>query len=78
MLSQLLHKSGLKARVVPHEAASRVHIGSLDISGVAMVCLCYLEIGGTPSISATCFAAFVSDFPPLGCSSVFGPLSRQS
>jgi predicted PurR-regulated permease PerM len=49
MLSQLLHKSGLKARVLQHEAASRMHLGSLDGEGVAMVCLCYLEIGGLPS-----------------------------
>jgi hypothetical protein len=49
MLSQLLHKSGLKARVLHHEAASRLHIGALDGEGVAMICLCYLEIGGTPS-----------------------------
>lgn len=49
MLSQLLHKNGLKARVLPHEAASRMRVGSLDGEGVAMVCLCYLEIGGTPS-----------------------------
>lgn len=49
MLSQLLHKNGLKARVLPHEAASRMHIGALDGEGVLMVCLCYLEIGGTPS-----------------------------
>jgi hypothetical protein len=49
MLSQLLHKSGLKARVLPHEAASRLRISALDGEGVAMVCLCYLEIGGTPS-----------------------------
>jgi predicted PurR-regulated permease PerM len=49
MLSQLLHKSGLKARVLQHEAASRMHVGALDGEGVAMVCLCYLEIGGTPS-----------------------------
>ena len=49
MLSQLLHKSGLKARVLPHEAASRLRIGSLDGEGVSMVCLCYLEVGGTPS-----------------------------
>jgi predicted PurR-regulated permease PerM len=49
MLSQLLHKNGLKARVLKHGAASRVHIGALDGEGVAMVCLCYLEIGGTPS-----------------------------
>ncbi len=49
ILSQLLHKSGLKARVLHHEAASRAGIASLDANGVAMVCLCYLEIGGTPS-----------------------------
>ena len=49
MLSQLLHKSGLKARVLQHEAASRLRIGTLDGEGVAMVCLCYLEIGGAPS-----------------------------
>ena len=49
MLSQLLHKNGLKARVLHNEAASRAHIGQLDGEGVAMVCLCYLEIGGTPS-----------------------------
>jgi predicted PurR-regulated permease PerM len=49
MLSQLLHKNGLKARVLKHDAASRVHIGTLDGEGVAMVCLTYLELGGTPS-----------------------------
>jgi predicted PurR-regulated permease PerM len=49
MLSQLLHKNGLKARVLPHAAASRGFIGSLEGEGVAMVCLCYLEISGTPS-----------------------------
>jgi predicted PurR-regulated permease PerM len=49
MLSQLLHKSGLTARVISHEAVSRMRIGMLDGQGVAMVCLCYLEIGGAPS-----------------------------
>jgi predicted PurR-regulated permease PerM len=49
MLAQLLHKSGLEARVLPHEAASRLRIASLDGEGVAMVCLSYLEIAGTPS-----------------------------
>jgi predicted PurR-regulated permease PerM len=49
MLSQLLHKNGLKARVLTHNTASRTHIGSLDGEGVAMVCLTYLELGGTPS-----------------------------
>jgi predicted PurR-regulated permease PerM len=49
MLSQLLVKNGLKARVLRHEAASRLRIASLDPEGVAMVCICYLEVGGTPS-----------------------------
>jgi predicted PurR-regulated permease PerM len=49
MLSQLLHKAGLKARVLQHEATSRRHIGTLDGEGVVMICLCYLEIAGTPS-----------------------------
>jgi hypothetical protein len=49
ILAQLLHKSGLKARVLQYEAASRMRIGRLEADEVAMVCLCYLEIGGTPS-----------------------------
>ena len=49
MLAQLLHKNGLSARVLEHDAASRRHIGVLDGDGVTMVCLCYLELGGTPS-----------------------------
>jgi hypothetical protein len=49
MLSQLLFKNGLHARVLPYEAASRLRIGSLDGTGVAMVCVCFLEVGGTPS-----------------------------
>ena len=49
MLAQLLHKHGLQARVLAHNAVSRGFIGSLDPEGVAMVCLCYLEIDGAPS-----------------------------
>jgi predicted PurR-regulated permease PerM len=49
MLAQLLHKNGLNARIVPHSAADRTSIATLDVSGVRMVCLCYLELGGTPS-----------------------------
>jgi hypothetical protein len=49
MLSQLLHKNGLEARVLQHQAASRTRIDDLNGDGVAMVCLCYLELGGTPS-----------------------------
>lgn len=49
MLAQLLARRGLQARIVSHEAASRGIIHSLDVAGVAMVCLCYLEIRGSPS-----------------------------
>ncbi len=49
MLSQLLRKNGLNARVLPHEAASRAQIASLNGEGIAMVCLVYLELGGAPS-----------------------------
>ncbi len=49
MMAQLLHKHGLKARVLAHHAVSRGFIGSLDPEGVAMICVCYLEIDGAPS-----------------------------
>ncbi|HEV7252991.1 MAG TPA: AI-2E family transporter [Mesorhizobium sp.] len=49
MLAQLLAKHGLGSRVMPYQAASREEIGRLDVSGVAMVCLSYLGIGGSPS-----------------------------
>lgn len=49
MLVQLLGKHGLQARVVSQDAASRARIASLDVSGVAMVCVSYIEAGGSPS-----------------------------
>jgi len=49
MLSQLLNKHGLGTRVVPHEAVSRREIFNLDMTGVQMVCISYLEISGTPA-----------------------------
>lgn len=49
MLAQLLRKNGLNARVVQHEAASRAAVANLDVTGVQMICLCYLELSGTPS-----------------------------
>ena len=49
MLAQLLRKHGLGASVVPHEAGSRASIGALDGRGVAMVCISYLELTGSPS-----------------------------
>ena len=49
ILAQLLVKHGLGARVVPHEAVSRREVETLDLAGVAMVCIAYLEIKGAPS-----------------------------
>ncbi|MCJ2026990.1 AI-2E family transporter [Methylobacterium sp. J-067] len=49
MLAQLLRKHGLGARVVPHAAASREGICDLDVGGVAMICVSYLDIAGNPS-----------------------------
>jgi len=49
MLAQLLGKHGLRARVVSQDAASRGHIMSVDVEGVAMVCVSYLEASGSPS-----------------------------
>ena len=49
ILAQLLGKHGLGARIVPHEAVSRAGIESLDLAGVAMVCIAYLEVKGSPS-----------------------------
>jgi predicted PurR-regulated permease PerM len=46
MLAQLLDKQGLTSRVVPHAAATRAAIGKLDMGGVAMVCICCLELSG--------------------------------
>jgi predicted PurR-regulated permease PerM len=49
MLAQLLAKHGLGAHVLPHESASRAHVGEIVTEGVAMVCISYLELTGTPS-----------------------------
>jgi predicted PurR-regulated permease PerM len=45
MLAQLLEKHGIAARVVPSEAVSAANLSRLDVSGVQMACLCYLEPG---------------------------------
>jgi predicted PurR-regulated permease PerM len=49
MLAQLLGKHGLGARSVPHETVSRAGIPTLDTSGVAMLCLTYIELEGSPA-----------------------------
>jgi predicted PurR-regulated permease PerM len=49
MLAQLLRKHGLGARVTPYQAVSREGIRDLDLAGVAMVCVSYLDISGNPA-----------------------------
>jgi hypothetical protein len=49
MLAQLLTKHGLGARLADHEMVSRANIGRLDVGGIAMVCVSYLELTGSPS-----------------------------
>ncbi|HZH10764.1 MAG TPA: AI-2E family transporter [Microvirga sp.] len=49
MLAQLLNKHKLGSRLVPHEAVSRTAIYNLDMTGVQMICISYLEISGTPA-----------------------------
>lgn len=49
MLAQLLSEHGLGGRVVPYAAASREAVESLDVSGIAMICISYLDISGSPS-----------------------------
>ena len=45
MLAQLLQKHGVGARVVPAEAVSTPNLFGLDVTGVQMAFLCYLEPG---------------------------------
>ena len=49
MMAQVLGKRGVRARVVPHGAISRKEIGSLDLNGVSVLCVSYLE--GVNSLS---------------------------
>lgn len=49
MLAQLLRKHGLGARVAGYKAVSRDGIRDLDLTGVAMVCISYLDISGNPA-----------------------------
>jgi hypothetical protein len=45
MLAQLLEKRGIGARVVSSEAVSVANLFRLDVTGVQMACLSYLEPG---------------------------------
>jgi len=49
MLAQLLGKHGMGARLVSYDEVSRERIDSLDVTGVAMACMSYLDISGSPA-----------------------------
>jgi predicted PurR-regulated permease PerM len=49
MLAQLLGKHGLDAEVVDAHRVTRGARDAFDTSGIAMVCVAYLEINGSPS-----------------------------
>jgi predicted PurR-regulated permease PerM len=49
ILLQLLGKHGFAGRTLPHEAASRASIESLEADDVGIVCILYLQIDGIPS-----------------------------
>jgi hypothetical protein len=49
MLAQLLEKHGISARVVPSEAVSVANLFRLDVTGVQIACLSYLEPGSFTS-----------------------------
>ena len=49
MLVQLLEQRHVEARVVAHGAASRTAIGQLDLGGVGVLMLSYLELSGSPA-----------------------------
>ena len=49
ILAQLVGKHGLGSRLIGYGDVSREKIETLDVSGVAMVCVSYLDISGSPS-----------------------------
>ena len=48
MLAQLLGKHGLGATVAASARVAGAEIQTLDPAGIAMVCVCYLELSGNP------------------------------
>jgi predicted PurR-regulated permease PerM len=49
MLAQLLRKHGCATRLVSHEETSRAGIANLDLTGVTMICVSFLEMAGHPT-----------------------------
>ena len=49
MLVQLLGKHGISGRLVGYEEVSRDKVETLDVKAVAMACVSYLDISGSPA-----------------------------
>jgi len=49
LLAQILRKHGFGTRVVPHQAVTRREVGTLDATGARMLCVCSVELQGSPS-----------------------------
>ncbi|WP_240760003.1 AI-2E family transporter [Lichenicoccus roseus] len=49
MLVQLLGKHGIPSRLVGYQDVSRENVERLDVQGVAMACVSYLNISGSPA-----------------------------
>jgi predicted PurR-regulated permease PerM len=49
MLVQLLGKHGMSGRLVGYREVSREKIDTLDVKGVVMACISYLDISGSPA-----------------------------
>jgi predicted PurR-regulated permease PerM len=49
MLVQLLRQRGIVPRLIPHDDAARHRIGGLDLTGVKVIALSYLELAGSPA-----------------------------
>jgi len=49
MLAQLLSRAGLGAETLSNAAVSRDEVARLDVDGVAMACISYVEVSGSPA-----------------------------
>jgi predicted PurR-regulated permease PerM len=49
ILAQLLGKHGMGARLVEYQDVSREQIDTLEVGGVTMVCILYLDMSGNPA-----------------------------
>jgi predicted PurR-regulated permease PerM len=49
MTAQILGKHGLPARVAPHDSVARVTLPLLDVEGVALLVVSYMEATGSPA-----------------------------